>query len=257
MHHDDILQSNELNNISPNRERVDINVDADAGADDLLLNALAEQITGEAEDIPAMAQIVPNKLNVASGADADPRNFMPCDPPNRLRATAAAVVKFTAMLAPRDESQGVKYSTTAPSFPLPSNVINQYREADVEKMSTTKEHDSIHLNRNCSANGTPSKSNPPFDNVSFSPFMNFTPESGNKTVEHAGSSLGFEISSGMLPYNILSVGPYNGERGRGNKDQNDIVEAPAPAVALLGPSTGAGPESALGWLDYPYDFTAE
>jgi hypothetical protein len=213
----------------------------DAAVDELLISTLVEHIADDAEDSPTVVQMVSNM-------------FTECVAP------AASAVKLTSMLSPRAERQGGGYSTAVPSFPIPSNGIYQYRAKDDQEIRSLKKLESSSLNRSSSSSSTPSKSNPPLESVSFSPFMNFTPESDAKAIEHTGSGCGSGVSSGMAPYNILSVEPYNGEQSRGKKDQTVSVVASTAEVAVVAPlrsSSSTGPESTLGWLDYTYDFAAE
>lgn len=205
--------------------------------DELLISTLVEHIADDAEDSPNVANTVPNIFNES------------------VAATAGAI-KLTALMSSRAEGQGGERSAEASLFPVPTNVMYQYRVKNNQEIRSPKRLESS-ISNSSSTNGTPSKSNPPLENVSFSPFMNFTPESDAKAVEHMGTGFGSGISSGMAPFNILSVEPYNGEQNKGEKDQTVSVAASAAVVAMSRSNSDVVPESALGWLDYTYDFAAE
>jgi hypothetical protein len=210
---------------------VDVDVDVDAGVDELLISTLVEHIADEVEDI-----------------------FSECV------AAAASGVNLTTTLSQRAQGQASGYSTTGSTFPLPSNAMHEYRVKNNLEIRSPKKHENSNSNHSSSTNSTPSRFNPPLENVSFSPFMNFTPESDSKAIEHTGSGFRSGVSSNMAPYNILSVEPYSGEQNRSRKDTTVGVAAfaaEAAVVALTSTSPGSGPESASGWLEYTYDFAAE
>jgi hypothetical protein len=219
---------------------MDVDVDEDAGVDELLISTLVEHIADDAENSPIVVQTAPNIFNECFVA-------------------AVSAAKLTTTLSLRTQDQISGYSTTVSTFPLPSNTMYEYRVKDNQEISSPKKHESSYSNHCSSTNSTPSTSNPPLENVSFSPFMNFTPESDAKAIEHTGSAFGSGVSSSMAPYNILSAEPYSGEQNRGKKDpivSVEASEAEAAVVALTSSSPSAGPESALGWLEYTYDFAA-
>jgi hypothetical protein len=103
-----------------------------------------------------------------------------------------------------------------------------------------------------------SLSTPLLDNISFSPFMNFTPESEIRPSE-SRPMFGERGGPGMKPY-VMSTNPIT--RHTAHEDIFSFTQNANPSIAdntVVGATMGGTMDSTVGWLDdaFLYDLVAE
>ena len=158
---------------------------------------------------------------------------------------------------------GFQYPPVSDSFPVPvprqddctPNVIftrlNSSNSATLGDLRVTFE---------CADECTPgvSLSTPLLDNISFSPFMNFTPESDIRPSE-SRPIFGERGGPGMKPY-VMSTIPIT--RHTTHEDIFSFTQNANPSTAdntVVGATMGSAMDSNVGWLDdaFLYDLVAE